>query len=239
MSFRGDLGFSTSEKSHLTLNGVDLTTLITNDQPVYVMNELLIRQHLQTYQRAFQEFYPKSTSVFYASKAFLNLKMADFIRQENVGIDVCSEGELFIAKTAGIPGCNVLMHGNNKKREELQAALDAQIYAVVIDSISEFDLLESLSSTHKAYVMLRVNPTILVDTHPSMATAIYKSKFGLPIDDKRTFDLIMRMSKSSKVSFKGLHFHVGSQVLDFQAVVVFAPFAAGENCFGNLLDVQK
>lgn len=215
-SFYADLGFATNQASHLILNGVDLTAIITDDHPVYVMNESLIRQHLQAYQHAFRRYYPKSTSVFYASKAFLNLAMADLICQENVGIDVCSAGELFIAQKAEIPAPRILMHGNNKSRAELQAAVDAQIYAIVIDSVSEFDMLESLLTTQKASVMLRVNPTVHVDTHPSIATGVYKSKFGLPIDDPCTLDLIVRMSKSVNVVFKGLHFHIGSQVLDFQ-----------------------
>ncbi len=212
-----ELGFSINQKAHLELNGVDLTTIITNDRPVYVVNELLIRQHLHVYRQTFQKFYPKSTSIFYASKAFLNLGMANIVQQEAVGLDVCSEGELFIAKLAGISGQNILMHGNNKSRTELQAALDAKIYAIVIDSVSEFDLLESLSFTNRASVMLRVNPIIDVDTHPAMATGIYKSKFGLPLDDNRTTDLIMRMSKSTNVFFKGIHFHIGSQILNLKA----------------------
>ncbi|MEK7654846.1 MAG: diaminopimelate decarboxylase [Pseudomonadota bacterium] len=216
-SFYTKLGFSINAESHLTLNGVDLTTLIAEDQPVYVMNELLIRQHLQAYKRAFQEYYPKPTTTFYASKAFLNLGMAHVIKQENIGIDVCSEGELFIAQKAGITSQNILLHGNNKSKAELQAAVDAKIYTIVIDSVSEFDLLETIPSTQKISVMLRVNPTVHVDTHPSMATGVYNSKFGLPISDKRTLDLILRLSKSTAVSFAGLHFHIGSQVLDFKA----------------------
>lgn len=215
-SFYADLGFATNSAAHLTLNGVDLTSIITGDHPVYVMNELLIRRHLQTYQRVFKKYYPKPTSVFYASKAFLNLAMADLIREESVGIDVCSEGELFIAKAAKIPEARILMHGNNKSKAELKAAVDAQIYTIVLDSASEFDMLESLLATKKASVMLRVNPSVHVDTHPAIATGVYQSKFGLPVDDSRTLDLIIRMSKSANVVFKGLHFHIGSQVLDFQ-----------------------
>jgi len=215
-AFYADLGFSVHKNKNLALNGTDLTTLIQNDRPVYVMNELLIRQHLQTYSRAFQQYYPKSTSIFYASKAFLNLSMANLIKQEDIGLDVCSEGELFIAQKAGVPSYNVLMHGNNKNKAELQAALDAEIYAIVLDSVSEFDMLESLLTTNKPSVMLRVNPTVPVDTHPAMATGVHLSKFGLPLDDRQTLDLIVRLSKHPGVIFKGLHFHIGSQVLDFQ-----------------------
>ena len=216
-SFYTSLGFSVSKKEHLTLNGVDLTTLITEDRPVYVMNELLIRQHIQAYSRVFQQYYPRPTSIFYASKAFLTLGLAQLMGQEDIGLDVCSEGELFVAETAGIPAHNILMHGNNKSRVELQAALDKRIYAIVLDSVSEFDMLESLLTNHKPAVMLRVNPTVKVDTHPSIATAVHHSKFGLPIDDPQTLNLILRLSRHPGIVFKGLHFHVGSQVFDLQA----------------------
>lgn len=215
--FYTDLGFTINGKSNLALNGIDLTTIITDDHPIYVINELLVQQHIQAYRRTFEKYYPKPTSIFYASKAFLNVGMAALIRRENIGIDVCSEGELFIAQTAGIPAYTILMHGNNKSKAELQAAINAKIDAIVVDSVSEFDLLESLLIVHKASVMLRVNPSIQVDTHPSLATGIYHSKFGLPIDDRQTLDLIIRMSKNPNVLLKGLHFHIGSQVLDFQA----------------------
>lgn len=181
-----------------------------------MINEFLLRQHLKAYKDTFQQFYPKPTEIFYASKAFLNLAMANLVRQEGMGLDVCSAGELFIARKAGLPSAKILMHGNNKNKNELQAAVEAQIYAIMLDNESEYHMLTSLPSAQKPAVMLRVNPSVHVDTHPSIATGIQYSKFGLPVHDGRTLDFILQLSKSTAVHFKGLHFHIGSQVLNFQ-----------------------
>lgn len=199
---------------------MDLVALIrstTSYQPVYVVNEPLIRQHVQAYKNAFQQFYPKPTTVFYAAKAFLNLAMAKLIKQEDVSINVCSEGELFIAEKMGIPGAKILIHGNNKNDNELDAAVKAHVYAIVIESESEFDTLTKRFGTKTPGVMLRVNPSVHVDTHPAIATGVKYSKFGLPINDSRTLDLILELAKSEAVHFKGLQFHIGSQIVNFQA----------------------
>lgn len=213
-----DLGFSNSKEGHLTLHGVDLTTLIA-EGPVYVMNESIIRSNIQAYTSALKRHYPKSSQVFYASKAFLNLSMARLVAQEGIGLDVCSEGELFVAKGADFPLNRILFHGNNKSHAELEQAITDPIHVIVVDNHYEFSCIETIAKHHgrKPNVMLRVNPNITVDTHPSIATGVRGSKFGLPIENPLTLDLIKNMCGSPFVVFQGIHCHIGSQVLDFQA----------------------
>src|ERR1700722_2848003 len=119
-------GFSVSSNNHLMLNQVDLFEIAQlSEKPIYVINELAIRENIKLYRDSLKLFYPKSSSVFYASKAFLNLAMCSLLRQEGLGIDVCSEGELFIAQKANIPSENIIMHGNNKSEKELRRAVES------------------------------------------------------------------------------------------------------------------
>jgi diaminopimelate decarboxylase len=183
------------------------------------MNESLIRSNIQAYTAALKKHYPKAFQVFYASKAFLNLSMAHLVAQEGIGLDVCSEGELFVAKSADFPLNRILFHGNNKSYAALEQAITDAIQVIVVDNHFEYSCIETITKKHgcKPNVMLRVNPYITVDTHPSIATGVRGSKFGLPIENPHTLDLIKNMSGSSFVVFQGIHCHIGSQVLDFQA----------------------
>ncbi|MBX9804701.1 MAG: diaminopimelate decarboxylase [Alphaproteobacteria bacterium] len=216
-SLHSDLGYSTTSKGHLALHGVDLTSL-ASESPLYVMNETLIRANIRSYKTALQQHYPKPAMIFYASKAFLNLSMAHLVEQEGIGLDVCSEGELYIAKSAGFPMDCILLHGNNKTNSELQEAIRLAIHTIVVDSADEFINVVKIAKTEGKIpgVMLRVNPQIRVDTHPSIATGVRGSKFGLPIENPQTQELVHQMNKSPSVRFQGLHCHIGSQVLDFQ-----------------------
>lgn len=213
-----DLGFNVQEDGHLTLHGLDLV-LLASQMPLYIMNESLIRTNIQAYITSLQQHYPKQATVFYASKAFFNLSMAYLIAKEGIGLDVCSEGELFIAQKAGFPMSRILLHGNNKTETELQKAINAPIHTIVVDNACELTLIEKIAEfeNKKPGLMVRLNPQIKVNTHPSIATGVRGSKFGMPIESPQTFELIQKMTQSPYVTFQGIHCHIGSQVLDFQS----------------------
>ena len=240
-----DLGFSILPTGHLALHGLDLTTLIT-EAPVYVMNEPLIRTHIRAYIDGLKKHYPKKAEVFYASKAFLNLAMARLVAQEGIGLDVCSEGELSITEKAYFDRNLIIFHGNNKSNSELEKAIFNPIRSIIVDSPVEFSRIETIAQEagFKPGVMLRVNPHINVDTHPSMATGVKGSKFGLPIENPHTVELIQKMSTSPFAAFQGLHCHIGSQVLDFNAytdalnqLVSFIALLKKDNIAVNYLNI--
>ncbi|MBX9621562.1 MAG: diaminopimelate decarboxylase [Alphaproteobacteria bacterium] len=208
-------GYSINGKGHLALRGVDLVDLAgLSDRPLYIFDELALRENLQLYKNALKLFYPKSTSIFYASKAFLNLAMGLLLKQEEVGIDVCSEGELFIAQKARILPQDIIMHGNNKSERELTAAVKYGIKRIVVDNFDELVLLEKISSELKrgCGVLLRINPEIEVETHKYIATAIKESKFGFYRDQSRIPEYIQKVCASGYIKFKGIHFHLGSNI---------------------------
>lgn len=208
-------GFSVSDRGHLLLNGVDLVDLASlSERPLYVMNEVGIRQNIRAYQKALQDFYPAPSSLFYASKAFLVTAMAHLLGQEGVGIDVCSEGELFMAQQAGLPSRSLLMHGNNKSERELENAVQSHIFRIVVDNEDEISLLENICKRlgKKCDVLLRMNPEIQVDTHHYIATGVKDSKFGFPVPKDHLPSYILRLVNHPFLNFKGLHFHIGSNI---------------------------
>lgn len=208
-------GYSVNEKGHLALRGVDLVHLAgLSDRPLYVFDELALRENLRLYKDALKLFYPKPASVFYASKAFLNLAMGSLLRQEGVGIDVCSEGELFIAQTAKILPQDIIMHGNNKSARELTAAVKTGIKRIIVDNLDELVLLEKIASDLKkeCNILLRINPEVEVDTHKYIATAVKESKFGFYRDQNQIPAYLQKVCTSGYVKFKGIHFHLGSNL---------------------------
>lgn len=213
-------GFSISKNNHLMLNNIDLVKLAElSERPIYVFNELAIRENIQLYRNALERFYPNSSSIFYASKAFLNKAMGLLLRQEGIGIDVCSEGELYIAQKAKISPEKIIMHGNNKSEKELTLAIKSNINRIVVDNQSELLLLEKICSelNLKCNILLRINPSIHVDVHKYMATGVKDSKFGFFADQNKMPTYFKNACSSNYVNIKGIHFHLGSNIYDIES----------------------
>lgn len=141
--------------------------------------------------------------------------MCSVLKQEGVGIDVCSEGELFMAQKAKIPPETILLHGNNKSRGELQAAVDYGIKRIVVDNLDELALLQSITAHSKKEcgILLRLNPGIEdVGTHKYIATGTKESKFGFYADQDKIPDVVKEICSKGYIKFKGLHCHIGSNI---------------------------
>ncbi|MBL8677376.1 MAG: diaminopimelate decarboxylase, partial [Alphaproteobacteria bacterium] len=208
-------GYSINAKGHLALRGIDLVQLAgLSERPLYVFDELVLRENLRLYKKALKLFYPKSASVFYASKAFLNIAMGLLLKQEEVGIDVCSEGELFIAQKVKILPQDIIMHGNNKSEKELAAAVTYGVKRIIVDNFDELILLEKIASELKkeCSILFRINPEIEVETHKYIATAVKESKFGFYRDQDRIPEYLRKVCASGYIKFKGIHFHLGSNI---------------------------
>lgn len=213
-------GFSVSENHHLALNGVDLVDLAElSERPIYVVNELALRDNLRAYRRALEQFYPKPSGLFYASKAFLNSAMCAVLHQENIGIDVCSEGELFIAQKTKIPPEKIIMHGNNKSERKLRKAVTSKIHRIIVDNYAELILLHKICSEldQSCNILLRINPSIEVKTHKYIATGVKESKFGFYMDRAQIPEYIKEMCSGKYIHFKGIHFHIGSNIYDLSS----------------------
>jgi diaminopimelate decarboxylase len=183
--------------------------------PLYVISEPSIRSKCREIKNSFLDKYP-NTKAFYASKAFLTLEMGKIIKEEGLGVDVVSGGELFVAIKAGIDPKDIMFHGNNKTIGELIMAIDRGVGRIVVDSIDELTLLEELACEHNKIVdiLFRITPNTDCNTHKYISTGQKDSKFGIPLDEIIIKTAIKKAVGSKYLRFKGIHFHVGSQLFD-------------------------
>ena len=177
--------------------------------PLYVLDEADVRGRASQWRAA-------ADRVHYAGKAFLSAEFVRWIQDEGLHLDVCSGGELRLAIGAGMPGERIAMHGNNKSREELRAAVRHHIATVVLDCTEEIDRLADVAATEGIVqdVYVRVTPGIVADTHAYMATGGDDVKFGFPIAGGYADAAVARVLARPALRLRGVHSHLGSQILD-------------------------
>jgi diaminopimelate decarboxylase len=162
--------------------------------------------------------------VFFGTKALPNVALLRVLREEGVGADVASAGELAFAAAAGLDGDELVVHGNNKDAAFLAAA--ARVAApVVLDARDEAGL---AAEAGVRQALVRVTLGVDADTHEAIRTGHHGSKFGLPPDLARA---AVAEALELGLEMIGVHVHVGSQLADFDAqaetIVRLASFAAG------------
>jgi diaminopimelate decarboxylase len=195
------------EDGELTVDGVRASALADeHGTPLLVYSEPTLRRSARAYRRAAPDAH-----VAYSLKAFPNLALLRLFASEGLGADVSTLGELTFALRAGIPGPEIVLHGNNKSAEELRAAAENEVGLVVLDALDEIDLATEAGVRR---VLVRVTPGIDAETHDAIKTAHHGSKFGLPPD--QTLEAIER-ARAAGLEMAGLHVHIGSQLLDLGA----------------------
>ncbi len=218
-----------NNRGHLAIGELDLPELAQKyGTPVYVYDEALIRKRCREYQEALEQHYPHGKAIF-AGKAFLTLAMCRLLMQEELGLDVVSEGELYTAARAGFPMEQVYFHGNNKDPAELKMAVELGVGRVVVDSIMELERLGQEASRQRKTVgiLLRVRPGISADTHRYVQTGQEDSKFGLGISDGQALAATKKALKMPRLKLMGLHCHIGSQILDLSPYKLAAEIMMG------------
>ncbi len=201
---------------HLHIGGCDVVELAKeHGTPLYVFDEFTIRTKCQEFHREFTERYSE-TLVIYASKAFLNRAIAAILKEESLGLDVVSGGELSIAQAISFPIHKVYFHGNNKTLDELQLAIGNRIGRIVVDNLHELDMVDRLANAAgiKQDILLRLNPSVDPHTHRYTTTGILDSKFGFPITTGQAEAAVAQAMSTSNVNLVGLHFHLGSPITD-------------------------
>jgi diaminopimelate decarboxylase len=202
-------------KGALWVGGCRLSDLAReHGTPLYIYDEATLRAACREWLSTLRAEY-QDTRLAYAAKAFFNLALAEIVQQEGLGVDVASLGELEAATRAGFAADQVVLHGNNKSREELELALRRGIGAVVIDSSDELTLISSLLAANpgkRMRALIRVNPNIDPHTHAYVSTGTIDSKFGLSIQAGQAEDVLAQAVKTPGLDLDGLHFHLGSQL---------------------------
>ncbi len=140
--------------------------------------------------------------------------------EEGLGADVSTLGELDFALAAGIGGDHLVVHGNNKSDEELEAAAGRR-RRWSSSTRSRRSIGARAAGIERT--LLRVTPGIDADTHEAIRTGQVGSKFGLAPDDALA---ALRRAPTCE----GLHVHIGSQLRELgaarRAVEWIADFAA-------------
>ena len=159
--------------------------------------------------------------VHYAVKANANPKVLNVICQAGLGADCVSGGEIEAALKAGFPSNKIVYAGVGKSDWEINFGLDAGILAFNVESIPELEVINELAAQKNtvAKVAFRINPNVGAHTHANITTGLAENKFGIAMRDME--DVINYAASLKNVVFTGLHFHIGSQILemdDFKAL---------------------
>ncbi|MDR9831773.1 diaminopimelate decarboxylase [Staphylococcus coagulans] len=202
---------SYNKSGELTLAGTSLKTLAQSfGTPTIVYDEVQIRNQMRRYHSAFQQN-DIGYVLSYASKAFTCIQMVKLAQSEDFDLDVVSEGELYTALEAGFDPKRIHFHGNNKTKQEIRYAIESGIGYFVVDALDEIDLIERYA-TDTVEVLVRVNPGVEAHTHEFIQTGQEKSKFGLSLKHGLALQAIKKIQASQQLHFKGIHFHIGSQI---------------------------
>ena len=185
----------------------------TLQTPFYYYDTKVLRDTLSAINQEVAK-YP-NYSVHYAVKANANPKVLTIIRESGMGADCVSGGEIRAAIRAGFPASKIVFAGVGKADWEINLGLEYGIFCFNVESIPELEVINELAAAQNkiANVAFRINPDVGAHTHANITTGLAENKFGISMQDMdKVIDVAVEMKH---VKFIGLHFHIGSQILDF------------------------
>ena len=188
--------------------------------PFYYYDTDLLRKTLCAINTETQK-YP-NYHVHYAVKANANLKVLSVINEAGLGIDCVSGGEIQQVLKAGFPADKIVFAGVGKSDWEIELGLDAGIFCFNVESIAELEVINEIACAKgkTANVCFRINPNVGAHTHANITTGLAENKFGIAMEDMET--VIGRAKEMNNISFKGLHFHIGSQILEMDDFIALS-----------------
>ena len=184
--------------------------------PLYLYDEARIRERCRTYLSAVREAFGSRSRVLYASKAASFRRIYEIMREEGMGIDVVSRGEIFTAKRADFPLERAYFHSNNKSDEDVIYAMDNGVGYFVVDNEEELYAIERFAKERNISqrILLRLTPGIDSHTYEAVSTGKVDSKFGTAIETGQAEEITKIALSLPHITLSGFHCHVGSQVFD-------------------------
>lgn len=182
------------------------------ETPFYYYDTALLRQTLQTIRAEAGKH--ENFSVHYAVKANANPKLLNIISMSGLGADCVSGGEIQAAVNAGFAADKIVYAGVGKSDWEINLGLDKNILCFNVESIPELEVINELAARKNktANIAFRINPDVGAHTHANITTGLAENKFGISMNDMEK--AIEAAAQMEHVKFTGLHFHIGSQILD-------------------------
>lgn len=211
-----------NQDGNLEFANLDTTYLAKKyGTPCMVMDEDKIRSHIRTYKNAMEKHFGKGAMPLYASKALCFKGIYKIAKEEGIGIDVVSSGEIYTAVLANFPMEKAFFHGNNKTDEDIRYAIESKVGFFVADNLEELDAIDYFAkqANIKQKVILRLTPGIDPHTHKAVCTGNIDSKFGQAIGTNQAdFITVYALSKKN-IELKGFHCHIGSQIFEIEPFV--------------------
>ena len=239
---RPDLWPTTARRTpagELALGGLTVSEILTDaPSPVFVLDEADLRGRAASWSAAMhEEFWPSygmaGGEAFYAGKAFLTTKVAQWVLEEGMGIDTASRSELAVSlaalqevdgEDATMDATRLGLHGNGKTQAEIAAALTHHVGHLVLDSLEEVELAVRAvrelrasgvyGSEETGKVMVRLTTGVHAGGHEFISTGHEDQKFGLSVHAGTARQAIDAIIAAPELELHGLHSHIGSQILD-------------------------
>ncbi|EAK0950996.1 diaminopimelate decarboxylase [Campylobacter lari] len=183
--------------------------------PFYIYDFDKIKERFTMLKDAFKA---RKSQIFYAVKANSNLSVLKLLVSLDSGFDCVSAGEIYRALKAGAKNYKIIFSGVGKSADELKYALEQNILYVNLESYEEMLLLEQIAKESQkiARISIRVNPNVDAKTHPYISTGLHENKFGVDIESAKKMYLYVKNSQFLEPV--GVHFHIGSQILDISSI---------------------
>lgn len=204
----------------LTIGGVGARELAAEfGTPAYVVDQAEFEARCAEWRDALP-----GGEVHYGGKAFLCPEIVRWLDRLGLCLDVCTGGELAVARAGGIAPGRVVFHGNNKSAAELRAAVAWGVGCVVVDSFTEIERLAAVATAAgvRQSVMVRVTPGVNAHTHEFIATGGDDSKFGFSLNAGLAAEAVRRVLAEPSLELTGLHSHIGSQITDLDGFALAA-----------------
>ena len=191
---------------------MDISKLSSIRTPYYLYDIDLLEKTLVAIEDATKGM--ENYHVHYAIKANSNPLILKSIKKHGLGIDCVSGGEIEASMKAGFSGDSIVFAGVGKSDWEILSGLSNDIFSFNVESQAELDVINGLSIQEgkRANVCLRINPDVGAHTHSNITTGLAENKFGISLDSM--LEAIRYTKSLANINFRGLHFHIGSQILD-------------------------
>ena len=188
--------------------------------PFYYYDKKVLDATLDTLQTELNKH--PNFHLHYAIKANANMDVLREIQKAGFGVDAVSGGEIKQALKAGFAADKIVYAGVGKADWEINLGLDEGIFCFNVESLEELHIINELAQAKDktARVCFRINPNVGAHTHANITTGLAENKFGIAMEDMET--AINEANSLSNIELIGLHFHIGSQILEMDDFVALS-----------------
>jgi diaminopimelate decarboxylase len=186
--------------------------------PIFVLDEADFYLRTKAWKAALEQSFAGG-QLYYAAKSFICVEVARWLKSLNVGLDVCTQGELVTALAAEFPASDIEFHGNNKSEAEIMFAIKSKVGTIVIDSFDELIRVSKIAKQEGVIqkVYLRLTPGVDAHTHEFISTAHEDVKFGFSIASGDAQTAIDKCMNEPSLNLAGIHCHIGSQIFEVES----------------------